>query len=78
MTIHIDEPNFKTVVLCDVCGATAETTRPDGVVPPDWATGHLWLDISLTEQRQTPICFCPECGPGILSATTVRLVAEAD
>lgn len=55
-----------TMVTCDTCGAVIETARADGVVPSDWTTGHLWVDISLTEQRQVPLCFCPTCAPVVI------------
>jgi hypothetical protein len=51
----------QTHVSCDVCKATISTDRADGVVPSEWMTGHLWLDISLSMQKQTPLCFCPVC-----------------
>lgn len=73
MAIYIDEPNFQTIVQCDHCDVTAATDRPDGVVPVDWATGQLWIDLSVSEQRQTPICFCPDCSPAILSSTSLRI-----
>lgn len=51
----------KTVVQCDVCGIQEETAVPNGVAPASWMTGQLWLDMSLTEQKQRAICFCVSC-----------------
>lgn len=62
-----------TEVVCDICGYSTETARPDGVVPAGWMTGHLWLDISLSEQRQTPLCFCPTCAPSIVSGLVLSI-----
>lgn len=61
MTIHIDEEANQTLCRCDHCGATESTNRGNGVAVAGWMTGHLWLDISLSEQKQIPICFCPAC-----------------
>ena len=56
-----------TELTCDTCAVVMTTGKPNGVVPDGWMTGHLWLDISLSEQRQFPLCFCPECGPRVLT-----------
>lgn len=73
--IYLDIPNAQTLCLCDRCGVVADTMKADGVVPPDWLTGHFFLDISLSEQRQKPLCFCPECAPAILGAETIQISA---
>lgn len=61
MSIYLDEPNGLTICKCDGCGETQSSTPANGVVSPGWMTGHLWLDIELSRQKQFPICFCPTC-----------------
>lgn len=70
--IHVDKAENKTVASCDVCGAQEVSDVANGVIPLDWMTGQLWLDLSLAEQKQTAICFCPECKPHI--ASSLRMI----
>lgn len=74
MTIHLDPENDQTLCKCDVCGLVDVTANANGVVPAGWGTGHLWLDVSLSEQRQTPLCFCASCWPGVMGAESIALV----
>lgn len=69
MTITIDSEAPATRLRCDCCKTAAATDRADGRVPPDWGTGQLWLDISLSEQRQVALCFCPDCFPALRSGS---------
>jgi|GEM_PF-4363802 len=69
MTLTIDSVAPATRLQCDCCKVTAATDRADGRVPPDWGTGQLWVDISLSEQRQVALCFCPDCWPTVLSGS---------
>ena len=62
-----------TRVSCDICRFEEVTSFPNGVVPATWATGQLWIDISLSEQRQYPLCFCPECKPKLLTELKLSL-----
>jgi len=75
--IAIDNENRRTVCECDRCGAQAATERADGVIPDGWMTGHLWLDISLGEQRQHPLCFCPDCR-AVLAEPDLRPIIDAE
>ena len=61
MSIYLDTANQQTVVVCDKCKAREVTTVMDGVVPHGWLTGQLWLDISLSQIKQIPLCFCQSC-----------------
>jgi len=63
MSISLTED--ATIAVCEVCGTTESTTKPDGVVPANWMTGQLWIDASLAEQFQRPLCFCPTCKGGV-------------
>lgn len=63
-----------TLVTCDICASSVTTSKPNGVVPDDWMTGHLWIDISLSEQRQIPLCFCPDCKPRVLTDLALVLM----
>lgn len=64
-----------THATCNGCGAAASTDRADGVVPMDWGTGQLWIDLRLDTMRQIPICFCPDCiaQAAMIDPATVRL-----
>lgn len=62
-----------TEITCNTCAVVITTDKPNGVVPNDWMTGHLWLDISLSEQKQVPLCFCPECKPRVLTDLQLSL-----
>ena len=73
--IYIDKDSDQTVCVCDRCALTVATSRANGVVAEGWMTGNLWLDISLTEQRQTPLCFCPDCAPVIRAAEVIQMSA---
>lgn len=73
--IYLDQDADQTICACDRCGVTEATGRADGVAPADWMTGQLWLDISLSEQRQSPICFCPGCAGRMRNATTIQISA---
>lgn len=66
MSIYLNEPDDTTVSVCDICEAQEITQRASGVAPAEWMTGQLWLDISLSEQKQQVLCFCPECKPRVL------------
>lgn len=70
MSITIEEQGTK--FSCDICKFEETTSIPNGVVPSTWATGQLWIDISLSEQRQYPLCFCSTCKPRLL--TELKLV----
>lgn len=65
MAIFIDKPGNRTVCICDFCGAGGETDIANGVVVEDWMTGHLWLDLSMSEQRHDALAFCPSCAAGV-------------
>ena len=65
-----------TIIGCDICGAQIETARADGVVPVEWGTGHLWIDVSLSEQLQRALCFCPTCKP--VGPNDITLALRAD
>lgn len=54
-----------TIAVCEVCGTTESTTKPNGVVPANWMTGQVWVDASLSEQFQRPLCFCSICKAGV-------------
>lgn len=73
--IYLDQTSDQTICLCDRCGVTEATTRADGVVVDGWMTGHFFLDISLSEQRQKPLCFCPDCTPVMLDVVTIQVSA---
>lgn len=75
--IYLDEPNEQTICACDRCGLTEATSKADGKAPADWMTGQLWLDVSLSQQRQTPICFCPDCAEVIVDATMIQISAAS-
>lgn len=64
-----------TLATCNGCGFEAATDRPDGMLPPDWGTGQLWIDLRLDTMRQIPICFCPDCiaAAAMIDPATVRL-----
>jgi len=76
--ISLDKPNNMTVAVCDVCQIYVNTGRADGVIPEDWMTGHLWLDVSLTEQKQMAICFCPSCKPYVVTSLSFTLELPED
>lgn len=69
MTIMLDNENGLTILSCDGCGMVKTKSPADGVVPDDWISGQIWIDLDLSRQRQVPICFCKECGAGITMAT---------
>lgn len=73
--IILNKLNNTTVITCETCDAQVTTGMADGVVPSDWMTGQLWLDTTVNEQRQRPICFCPSCKPYVMS--TLRLSVSA-
>ncbi|SEI10211.1 hypothetical protein [Paracoccus alkenifer] len=73
--IYLDNESHQTICACDRCGVTEATDRADGVAVAGWMTGHLWLDVSLSEQRQSPLCFCPDCSARMRSATTIQISA---
>ncbi|SDL37413.1 hypothetical protein [Paracoccus chinensis] len=75
--IYLDKPGGQTICVCDRCGLTNATDTANGVVVEGWMTGQLWLDISLAEQRQTPLCFCPACAPTMHAATRIQISASA-
>lgn len=77
MTIHLDPENDQTLCKCDVCGLVEATGKANGVVPAGWGTGHLWLDVSLSEQRQTPLCFCAGCMPAVVGAASISIAPNA-
>lgn len=71
MPIAIEEET--TRVTCDVCGFEEVTNKPNGVVPSNWGTGQIWLDVSLSEQKQYPICFCEVCKPSVLTSLKIAI-----
>lgn len=71
MAIYLDEENNQTICECDICGVRDATTWANGVVCENWGTGHLWLDVSLTEQVQKPLCFCPSCSGLVMHPDSV-------
>lgn len=73
--IYLDKDSGQTICACDRCGVNEATGRADGVAPANWMTGQLWLDISLSEQRQSPICFCADCADRMRVATTIQISA---
>jgi hypothetical protein len=73
MPIITDKPNRKTICICDRCGKTEETDVADGVTISGWLTGQLWIDLSLSQQRQQAINFCLECNDYIANATTIKI-----
>jgi len=73
--IYLDKDSDQTICACDRCGVTEATDRADGVAVAGWMTGQLWLDISLSDQRQIPLCFCADCVPQITSASTIQVSA---
>jgi len=74
MAIHVYTAENSTVVHCDKCGAAEATNMGNGLAPLDWVTGQLWIDVSIQQQKQTPICFCPTCGPLIISADKLQIL----
>ena len=75
--IYVDQQAGMTVCSCDRCGVIHATEVTTGVVPDGWLTGQFLLDVSLSEQRQTPICFCLECREAILGATALQISASS-
>lgn len=73
MPIILDTQNDRTIIRCESCDLSAATEKANGIVPSDWMTGHLWLDMSLSEQRQTPLCFCPDCAASIRGSASVSI-----
>ena len=65
MSIHRD--GSVLLAQCDTCGVIEEVKDDRGRLPPAWATGQLWIDLSMSEQRQIPLCFCPACAPSVTS-----------
>lgn len=65
MPVYLDKTTDQTIVRCDCCLDIAATDRADGVYPEGWASGNLWIDLSLSKQRQIPIAFCPACASSI-------------
>lgn len=74
MAIYIDKENNQTICICDICGAASSTESPNGVVTEGWGTGQLWIDISLTEEKQVPLTFCPTCTEPVKQSTNYSLV----
>ena len=77
MSIYLDTERNKTVCICNSCGTTAETETANGVVQTGWGTGQLWIDRSLSNIRQTAICFCPTCWSSIIETTAYTVGASA-
>lgn len=61
MPIYSDVDTDSTVCICDCCSAEQRTAKANGVVPADWGTGQLWIDISLSDIKNMPLCFCATC-----------------
>lgn len=76
--IYVNKDAGETVSKCDVCGEVSVSSTPNGVAPEGWMTGQLWLDVSLTQQRQTPICFCTTCAPRIAISEDIRFLADGE
>jgi len=47
-------------------------------VPEGWMTGQLWLDLSLAEQKQIPICFCSDCRDLVAAANVIQIAARSE
>lgn len=75
--IYLDKDSDQTICVCDRCGETQATPKANGVVLEGWLTGHLWIDLSLSEQRQTPICFCTDCRDVMIQAETIQISASS-
>lgn len=75
--IYLDKDSDQTICVCDRCGETQATPKANGVVLEGWLTGHLWIDLSLAEQRQTPLCFCTDCRDIMLQAETIQISASS-
>lgn len=61
MGILLDFENGVTSCTCDRCKSGFVVDNLSGRVPDGWGTGQLWLDVSLSEIRQVPLCFCADC-----------------
>lgn len=73
----ISRTTDNTIAICDTCSAQFVSNIANGVIPATWMTGQLWLDISLAEQRQTPICFCPDCKPFVADTLAFEITVTA-
>ncbi|MDO5621907.1 MAG: hypothetical protein Q4G24_10600 [Paracoccus sp. (in: a-proteobacteria)] len=73
--IYLDQDGNQTICECDRCGTVGATDRANGVIVDGWGSGQLWVDISLAEDRQMPLCFCPACAPVIRAATRIQISA---
>nr|WP_319250511.1 hypothetical protein [uncultured Celeribacter sp.] len=75
--IYRNEKLGNTAFTCDMCGVISTEDGLSGVIPSGWMSGHLWLDVSLSEQRQIPLCFCPNCMGAMSEAATVQISATS-
>lgn len=76
MAIKLAEAEGTTYCECDRCRTVVGTGKADGVAPADWLTGQLWIDVSLSEQKQTPIVFCGDCREAILAANDFTITED--
>jgi hypothetical protein len=68
----------KAIATCDACGISVQINPATGIVPAEWMTGQLWLDLSLSQQMQRPLCFCQNCKPGIPDSLQFVVGTQAD
>lgn len=68
MAIYLDTGNDATICTCNACGEVVTTSKANGIVPEGWGTGHLWLDVSINQQRQVPMAWCPACAAAVMAA----------
>lgn len=61
---------------CDNCQAGAPVNQMTGALPNTWLTGQLWVDVSLSQQRQFPLCWCPDCKGSILDGGEIHVEAR--
>lgn len=64
------------VANCDNCQAEASVNQMTGALPTTWLSGQLWIDVSLSQQRQFPLCWCPDCKLSILGGGEIKVEAR--
>lgn len=70
--IYLDSGHNRTISICEICGLEDSIAGASGSTPPEWGSGQLWLDISLSDQKSFPICFCPACKIDAFTATAFK------
>jgi len=75
--IYLDTASNQTICQCDRCNIVEATSIANGVVVEGWTTGQFWLDISLTEQKQIPLCFCTLCAPEMKAVNSIQITPMA-